>query len=123
MNCPIHAATIKGRFKRVWVGELPGLSGAAFYDLYNDPREVHGQMITLFHTKSMFNSMKARHELMKEKFPDREEAKAAPLTGIENARPETKVASAMRVDPEQLPFDASDLIAKGRPWDLTDMYE
>jgi arylsulfatase len=120
---PILAATIKGRFKRVWVGELPGLSGAAFYDLYNDPREAHGQMITLFHTKSMFNSMKARHELMKEKFPDREEAKAAPLAGIANARPETKAASKLRVDPEKLPFDASDIIAKGRPWDLTDMYE
>ena len=41
----ILAATVKGRFKRHWVGELPGLSGAAFYDLYNDPREVNGKML------------------------------------------------------------------------------
>jgi arylsulfatase len=35
----VMAATVKGRYKRVWVGEKPGLSGAAFFDLYTDPRE------------------------------------------------------------------------------------
>ncbi|MGA8825732.1 MAG: sulfatase-like hydrolase/transferase, partial [Pseudolabrys sp.] len=30
----ILAATVKGRYKRAWVGENPGLSGAAFFDLY-----------------------------------------------------------------------------------------
>ena len=34
---PILAATVKGRYKRVWVGEKPGLSGAAFFDLYTEP--------------------------------------------------------------------------------------
>jgi len=34
---PIHAATIKQQFKRVWVGDLPGLVGNSFYDLYQDP--------------------------------------------------------------------------------------
>jgi hypothetical protein len=34
------AATVKGRYKRDWRNATPGLSGAEFYDLYNDPREA-----------------------------------------------------------------------------------
>ena len=45
---PILAAQVKGRYKRVWVGEKPGLSGAAFYDLYTDPREVSPKLIPMF---------------------------------------------------------------------------
>ncbi|HHA19703.1 MAG TPA: sulfatase [Methylophaga sp.] len=66
----VYAATVKGRFKRHWVGELPGLSGANFYDLYNDPREVQGMMLPMFPTKGMFSTMKARHEIWIEKYPN-----------------------------------------------------
>ncbi len=65
----ILAATIKGRYKRKWVGELPGLSGAAFYDLYQDPREDSPRMLTYFPTKGMFTIMNARHNLWKQKYP------------------------------------------------------
>jgi hypothetical protein len=41
--------------KRVWVGEKPGLSGAAFFDLYTDPREESGKMLPTFPAKGMFN--------------------------------------------------------------------
>jgi hypothetical protein len=57
---PILAATVKGRYKRVWIGEHPGLTGAAFFDLYSDPREVSGKMLPMFPAKGMFNMMKAR---------------------------------------------------------------
>jgi arylsulfatase len=54
---------VKGRYKRVWIGEHPGLSGAAFFDLYTDPREMNGTMLPMLPAKSMFSMMKARHEL------------------------------------------------------------
>jgi hypothetical protein len=37
------------------VGEKPGLSGAAFFDLYTDPREEGGKMQPTFPAKGMFN--------------------------------------------------------------------
>ncbi len=117
---PILAAQIKGRFKRKWVGEKPGLSGAAFFDLYNDPREVSPQMVPGFPTKGMFNIMKARHELWKIKYPDRKEARDMPLTGIENARPETKAAGKPRVDPDKLPFDPREFIKALPDWENVD---
>jgi hypothetical protein len=89
---PILAATVKGRYKRVWVGEKPGLSGAAFFDLYNDARELKGNMLPMFPAKGMFNMMKARHELWMEKYPKTREERDWPLTGIANARPETLAA-------------------------------
>ena len=33
--------------------------------------------------------MLARHEIWKEKYPNRPKARGVPITGIENARPET----------------------------------
>lgn len=116
----IHAATIKGRYKRKWVGELPGLSGAAFYDLYQDPREASPQMLTFFPTKGMFNVMKARHELWKEKYPDSEMTRGMPLTGIANARPETRQASKPRVDPKDLPFDPEEFLEATGGWEDID---
>jgi arylsulfatase len=59
----VLAATVKGRYKRVWVGEKPGLSGAAFFDLYTDPREENGKMLPMFPAKGMFNIMRTRHQL------------------------------------------------------------
>ncbi len=101
----VLAATVKGRYKRVWVGEHPGLSGAAFFDLFTDPRETSAKMLPMFPAKGMFTIMKTRHQLWIEKYPHAKEARAFPLTGIENARPETTAAGHPRVDVSKLPFD------------------
>ncbi|MGY3618748.1 hypothetical protein [Bradyrhizobium sp. USDA 10063] len=37
------------------MGEKPGLSRAAFFDLYIDPREEGGKMLPTFLAKGMFN--------------------------------------------------------------------
>jgi hypothetical protein len=37
------------------VSEKPGLSGAAFFDLYTDLREESGKMLPTFPAKGMFN--------------------------------------------------------------------
>lgn len=107
---------MKGRYKRVWVAENPGLSGAAFFDLYNDPREVDGKMLPMFPVKGMFSIMRARHQLWMEKYPNIGEARAFPLTGIENARPETRAASQPRVDLSKLPFDPYQFIKLLPAW-------
>jgi arylsulfatase len=113
----ILAATVKGRYKRVWVGEKPGLSGAAFFDLYTDPREVSGKLVPMLPAKGMFNIMKVRHQLWMAKYPNTTEDRAFPLTGIENARPETKAAGQPRVDPAKLPFDPREFIKKLPGWE------
>ena len=113
----ILAATVKGRYKRVWVGDKPGLPGAAFFDLYTDPREVNGKMMPMFPAKGMFNMMAARHQLWMEKFPNTPEARDWPLTGIKNARPETKAAGKPRVDVSKLPFDPRKIIKKPKGWE------
>ncbi len=113
----ILAATVKGRFKRQWVGELPGLSGAVFFDLYNDPREVQPKMLPLFPTKGMFTAMRARHEVWMEKFPNKSEARGFPFTGIANARPETIAASKPRFTNEQVPFDVEAVMKKSREYE------
>ena len=113
----VYAATVKGRFKRHWVGELPGLSGASFYDLYNDPREVQPKMLPMFPTKGMFNAMKARHEIWKKKYPDTEEARGMPFTGIENARPETIQASKPRFNKNEVPFDVEEVMRNSREYE------
>jgi hypothetical protein len=112
----VSAATVKGRYKRVWVGEKPGLSGAAFFDLYTDPREENGKMLPMFPAKGMFNIMKTRHQLWMLKYPNTGEGRAFPLTGIENARPETKAAGQPRVDISKLPFDPYQFIKLLPEW-------
>ena len=113
----VYAATVKGRFKRHWVGDLPGLSGASFYDLYNDPREVQPKMLPMFTTKGMFNAMRARHDIWMEKYPNIEEARGFPFTGIENARAETIQASKPRFDKDDLPFDVEEVMKRTREWE------
>ena len=114
---PVLAATVKGRYKRVWVGELPGLSGTSFFDLYTDPREVRGQMLPMFPAKGMFNLMKARHEVFMAKYPNTPEARDYPLQGIENARPETKALGGIRADGTKLPFDPLTVIKQLKGWE------
>lgn len=114
---PIYAATVKGHFKRHWVGDLPGLSGAAFFDLNNDPREAQPKMLPMFPTKGLFATMRARHEVWKEKYPDSDEARGLPFTGIENARPETIKASQPRFRKKDLPFDVEKVMQQSRKWE------
>jgi arylsulfatase A-like enzyme len=115
------AATVKGRFKRVWAGDQPGLTGAEFYDLYDDPREEDPQMITMFNVKSSFNHMRQRHEFWMQKYPNRPGATVGPpLTDIENARPETKALSQPPVDFKNLPFDPMEILKQPLPWTASD---
>ena len=71
----VLAATVKGRYKRHWMGEMPGLSGPAFFDLYTDPREENGKLVPMLSAKGMFSMMKARHGLWMEKYPNTPEAR------------------------------------------------
>ena len=116
----ILAATTKGRFKRVWVGDHPGLPGAAFYDLYNDPRESFPALVPFLGTSSSFTKMRKRHELWKQKYPDRPTKRGAPFTGIANAREATKQLSEPPVDMDALPFDPMEYINHELPWDGLD---
>ena len=112
----ILAALVKGRYKRHLVGALPGLSGPEFYDLYNDTREAQGKMLPMFPAKGMFNMMKVRHLMWKEKYPDKGQNRDFPLKGIENARPETIEATKPRIDPEKVPFDPREAIRRVPEW-------
>ncbi|MGI9667892.1 MAG: sulfatase-like hydrolase/transferase [Acidimicrobiia bacterium] len=116
----ILAATVKGRWKRIWVGDHPGLPGAAFYDLYNDPRESNPALVPYMSTSSSFTRMRKRHEIWKQKYPDRATKHGAPFTGIENARPETVALAEPPVDLEALPFDPLEYINWDLPWDGLD---
>lgn len=118
---PVYAATVKTHFKRHWVGEQPGLSGAAFFDLNNDPREDQPKMLPMFPTKGMFAMMRARHEIWKEKYPDVHEARGMPFTGIENARPETLKASKLRFNKDEVPFDVEAVINRSAKYKEFDM--
>jgi len=114
------AATVKGRYKRDWRNAVPGLSGAEFYDLYNDPREVYPFMLQLFPTKPMFSIMKTRHLMMKQAYPDKGQGRDFPFKNVENARPETVKASKPRIDPKKLPFDPREAIMQVPEWDNLD---
>ena len=116
----ILAATTKGRFKRVWVGDHPGLPGAAFYDLYNDPRESFPALVPYLHTGSAFTRMRKRHEIWKQRYPDRPTKHGVPFTGIDNARDATKALSEPPVDLKTLPFDPLEYIDHELPWDGLD---
>ncbi len=76
---PVLAATVKGRYKRVWVSDKPGYPAAAFFDLYTDPREENGKFVPMFPAKGMFNIMKVRHQLWMAKYPNTAEARDFPL--------------------------------------------
>ena len=92
------AAIVKGRYKRHLISSDPGGAtgiGADFYDLYQDPREENPHLVPLIHTQGQYNRMHIRHELMKKKYPDKLNGKGIPLTGISNARPETKAIKTM----------------------------
>lgn len=108
------AATVKGRYKRHWLSNDPGAAtgiGAAFYDLYQDPREENPHLVPLIHTQGQFHRMRARHELKKKKYPDKSNAKGIPLTGLSNARPETKgIAEMVKRNLQNMPFDVKEYL-------------
>jgi len=55
--------------------------------------------------------MRARHELMKNKYPDKKKAFGIPYTGLSNARPETSaIGDQVRRNIENLPFDVREFI-------------
>jgi len=115
------AATVKSRFKRDWRNAVPGLSGAEFYDLYNDPREVQPKMLPLFPVKTMFSIMKTRHLMFKAAYPDKGQNRDFPFKNVVNARPETIEASKPRMDPDKVPFDPREAIMQVPEWDNLDI--
>lgn len=122
---PRLGAIVKGDYKRHMIspdpiGEASGIP-AAFYFLPGDPREVQPMLTNLIHLKRPFNRMFLRHELWKERYPDRPETHGIPWTGIANAseallreqNPQV-VLGALPFDPleyidrlDDLPFDPS----------------
>jgi hypothetical protein len=68
----------------------------------------------------MLNLMKAREKLWMAKYPNTPEARDWPLTGIENAHPETKAAGQPRVDPAKRPFDPKEFIKALKGWEGTE---
>ena len=80
---PVLAATVKQQFKRHWVGDRPGLAGKGFYDLYRDPREEQPMMAQFLWAWEPFDSMKARHQLQMEKYPNKPTTRGVPFKGIE----------------------------------------
>lgn len=116
------AAAVKGRFKRDWKNATPGLSKNEFFDLYTDPREKDGEMIEMFHIKSMFNRQLARHLAWIEEYPNRPDATPGPaLTGIVNERPETREVYTAPADLEGLPFTPEQIGNYPIPFSSSDM--
>jgi arylsulfatase len=114
------AATIKGNFKRDWFIGKPGMVDTSFFDLLNDTREHHPVMVPLLHMNAGFYAMKARHELMKKKYPDKPQAHGVPFTGLSNARPETAALAEQPKALDYLPFDYREFIEHEIPWDGVD---
>jgi arylsulfatase len=121
---PNLGATVKDQYKKHWISSDPTASsgiGAAYFDLYNDPREQTPLLINMLHFKEPFNRMRARHEAWIKRFPHREEARGPAYTGIANARPETIALSKPPEALKNLPFEVLDYIKelKNLPFDPT----
>jgi arylsulfatase len=111
---PRLGAIVKGNYKRHFIspdpiGEASGIP-AAFYFLPGDPREKSPLLVNMIHLKSPFNRMKLRHDLWKQKYPDRKEQTGVPWRGIANASPEVKALGKPQMDRKQLPFDPLEYI-------------
>jgi arylsulfatase len=108
------AATVKGRYKRHWIGAGEAAAAGtpeAYYDLYMDPREENPQLVPLIHTQGQFNQMVARHQLFKMKYPDVSNAKGIPYTGLSNARPETKaIGDRVKAVADSMPFNVKEYL-------------
>ena len=61
--------------------------------------------------KEPFKRMRARHELWKQQYPDRDHKRAPAYTGIVNARPETiAISKPSQALIEALPYDVLDFL-------------
>ena len=110
---PDLAATVKDQYKMHWTSADPAQAKSgltAVYDLYNDHREVYPIVVGGFHMKEPFKRMRARHELWKQKYPDRHHNRAPAYTGIANARPATIAISQPPAALKELPFDMLEFI-------------
>ena len=87
---PALAATIKQQYKRVWIGDRPGLVKNNFFDLYQDPREMRGMMAQFLWAWGPFDMVRKRHENMNAKYPFTPTRHGIPFEGITNLRPESK---------------------------------
>jgi arylsulfatase len=118
------AATVKGRYKQHWISSDPGAAsgiGQTYYDLYQDPHEENPHLVPLIHTQGQFLRMRARHELMKNKYPDKPNAKGIPLTGLSNARPETRaISDVLKRNLQELPFSLQEYLQHEPPAELRD---
>ena len=107
-------ATVKGRYKRHWIGAGDvAASGMpeAYYDLYMDPREENPQLVPMIHTQGQFNRILARHMLFKKKYPDAQNGRGVPYTGLSNARPETRaIGDRVRRLVREMPFDVEEYL-------------
>ena len=117
-------ATVKGRYKRHWISSDAGGAsgiGADFFDLYTDPREDNPMLVPLIHTQGQFDRMRARHELMKRKYPDVQNGRGIPLTGLSNARPETKaIGDQLRRTVKNLPLEVQEVLKHEMPLTKSD---
>ena len=113
-------ASVKGRYKRHWITEEAETgTAAAFFDLITDPRESMPILIPLIWTSGQFDRMLIRHLLWKEKYPDKEKARAVAFTGIENARPETlAIGDTLEQLRKELPFDPLEFMQFNMPEQL-----
>ena len=113
------AAVVKGRYKRHMISKDAGGAtgiGADFYDLYQDPREVNPHLVPLIHTQGQFTRMVIRHNLMKKEYPDKLSAKGIPLTGLSNARPETReIKTMVEKYMKAMPIDVNEYIEYDDP--------
>ena len=73
-----------------WTRTIPGMVNTTFFDLQNDIREKEPLMVPLLHYNASFVRMKERHDKLKVKYPDKDQAHGHAFTGDSNARPETK---------------------------------
>lgn len=115
-------ATVKGRYKRHWMGPESGHgagTSAAFYDLITDPRETSPKLASLIYQSGQWDRMLIRHTLWKEKYPDKPKARGIPFTGIENARPETvAIGERLHALRDEFPFDPLEFIQFNMPDEL-----
>ncbi|WP_425046267.1 sulfatase-like hydrolase/transferase [Primorskyibacter sp. S87] len=118
------AATVKGRYKQHWISSDPGAAsgiGASFYDLYQDPHEENPHLVPLIHISGQFNIMRKRHELLKEQYPDKPNARGVPLTGLSNARRETlAIAERLERNLQGLPVSVQGIVRRQPSFELHD---
>lgn len=62
-------------------------------------------MLPMFPAKGMFTTMKARHNMMIDAFPNIEQDRQMPFITVEDPREEVEKAGQLRVDEETFPID------------------